>query len=30
MSTVTIAPAPKTADPPIQEETTAGKYFVAN
>jgi len=30
MSTVTIAPAPKTAGPPIQKETTAGNYFVAN
>ena len=30
MSTVTIAPAPKTAGPPIQKETTAGNSFVAN
>jgi oxygen-independent coproporphyrinogen-3 oxidase len=30
MSTITLAPAPKTAGPPIQKETTAGNYFVAN
>ncbi|MBI5772552.1 MAG: coproporphyrinogen III oxidase family protein [Verrucomicrobia bacterium] len=30
MSTVTIAPAPKTAGPPIHHETKAGNYFVAN
>jgi oxygen-independent coproporphyrinogen III oxidase len=30
MSTITIAPPPKTAGPPIQKETTAGNYFVAN
>ena len=30
MSTVTIAPAPKSAGPPIQKETKAGNYFVAN
>ena len=30
MSTVTIAPPPTTSGPPIQRETTAGNYFVAN
>ncbi len=30
MSSITIAPPPKTAGPPIQKETTAGNYFVAN
>jgi len=30
MSTITVAPPPKTAGPPIQKETTAGNYFVAN
>lgn len=30
MNTITIAPPPKTAGPPIQKETTAGNYFVAN
>lgn len=30
MSTITIAPPPKTASPPIQKETTAGNYFIAN
>ena len=30
MSTITIAPPPKTAGPPMQKETTAGNYFVAN
>ena len=30
MSTITIAPPPKSAGPPIQKETTAGNYFVAN
>ncbi|MFM8360656.1 MAG: coproporphyrinogen III oxidase, partial [Verrucomicrobiota bacterium] len=30
MSTITIAPLPKTAGPPMQKETTAGNYFVAN
>lgn len=30
MSSITIAPPPKTAGPPLQKETTAGNYFVAN
>jgi oxygen-independent coproporphyrinogen III oxidase len=30
MNTITIAPPPKTAGPPIHKETTAGNYFVAN
>ncbi|HRI16730.1 MAG TPA: coproporphyrinogen-III oxidase family protein [Verrucomicrobiota bacterium] len=30
MSTITVAPPPKTAGPPIQKETMAGNYFVAN
>ena len=30
MSSITIAPPPATAGPPIQKETTAGNYFVAN
>ncbi len=30
MSSITIAPPPATAGPPIQTETTAGNYFVAN
>ncbi len=30
MNTITIAPPPKTAGPPIHHETTAGNYFVAN
>ncbi|MEN9546822.1 MAG: hypothetical protein RLZZ356_1554, partial [Verrucomicrobiota bacterium] len=30
MSTVTIAPPPAQAGPPLQRETTAGNYFVAN
>ncbi len=30
MSSITIAPPPKTAGPPIQKETTAGNYFVSN
>jgi oxygen-independent coproporphyrinogen-3 oxidase len=30
MSTVTIAPPPTTSGPPMQRETTAGNYFVAN
>ena len=30
MSSITIAPPPKTSGPPIQKETTAGNYFVAN
>ena len=30
MSSITIAPPPATSGPPIQKETTAGNYFVAN
>lgn len=30
MSTITIQPPPRTAGPPIQKETTAGNYFIAN
>jgi oxygen-independent coproporphyrinogen-3 oxidase len=30
MSSITIAPPPATVGPPIQKETTAGNYFVAN
>ena len=30
MNTITIAPPPKTAGPPLQKETTAGNYFVSN
>jgi oxygen-independent coproporphyrinogen III oxidase len=30
MNTITTAPPPKTAGPPIHKETTAGNYFVAN
>ncbi len=30
MSSITIAPPPKTAGPPLQKETTVGNYFVAN
>ena len=30
MSTITIAPAPTPAAPPLQKETTAGSYFISN
>ena len=30
MSTITIAPPPKPAGPPLQKETTAGNYFISN
>ena len=30
MSSITIAPPPAASGPPIQKETTAGNYFVAN
>jgi oxygen-independent coproporphyrinogen-3 oxidase len=30
MSSITIAPPPKTAGPPMQKETTAGNYFISN
>jgi hypothetical protein len=30
MNTITIAPPPKPAGPPLQKETTAGNYFISN